>query len=320
MLVVGATLGLIFAGGLVTTRDAGMSVPDWPTTFNYSMFAVPFEKWLGPEAMQSGVFYEHTHRLFASMVGLLTTVLAIWLWMREPRRWMKWLGVGAFLLVGAQAVLGGLRVTHNSLTLAMVHGCTAQTFLCVLVIITAALSQTWSRLAASTATPRMGGITFTSWLLVGTVYAQLILGAVMRHLKAWGAIPTFPQSGPKGEWIPQWWTTGIALNFSHRVGALLITILVLTLITLVFSHAAGQRSLTRPVQALGCLILLQIYLGSNVILKLHPPTITTLHVLTGATILATSLLIALRATVLSSTIAKKTATATLPPNMREATA
>src|ERR1700677_2800474 len=217
MLVVGATLGLIFAGGLVTTKDAGMSVPDWPTTFHYSMFAVPFEKWLGAEAMQSGVYYEHMHRLFASLVGMLTTALAVWIWIAESRLWLKWLGTVAFLLVAAQGVFGGLRVTHNSLTLAMIHGCVAQAFLCVLVIITAALSTAWAKLADSAPAAGMRGISRTAWILVGAVYTQLIIGAVMRHMKAGGAIPTFPHSGLKGEWIPPFWNEGIALNFDHRI-------------------------------------------------------------------------------------------------------
>ena len=76
-----ATLFLICLGGLVTSKGVGMSVPDWPTTYGYSMFFFPFSKWVG------GIFYEHSHRLVASMVGFLTVALAVWLWLQEPRRW-----------------------------------------------------------------------------------------------------------------------------------------------------------------------------------------------------------------------------------------
>ena len=82
-----ATFCLIWVGGLVTSHGVGMSVPDWPTTYGYNMFLFPFSKWVG------GIFYEHSHRLIASGVGLLTVVLAIWLWVKEPRRWVRWLGV-----------------------------------------------------------------------------------------------------------------------------------------------------------------------------------------------------------------------------------
>src|SRR5436309_1267472 len=96
-----ATLCLIAIGGLVTSHDAGMAVPDWPTTYGYNMFFFPFSYWVG------GIFYEHSHRLFASFVGLLTTILAAWLWVKESRRWLRWMGVLAFFAVVLQGLLGG---------------------------------------------------------------------------------------------------------------------------------------------------------------------------------------------------------------------
>src|SRR5882757_5366946 len=78
------TFLLIGLGGLVTSHGAGMSVPDWPNTYGYNMFAFPISRWVG------GIFYEHTHRLLASAVGLLTLVLAVWLWLSDSRRWMRW--------------------------------------------------------------------------------------------------------------------------------------------------------------------------------------------------------------------------------------
>src|SRR5262245_34726670 len=87
------TLCLIAIGGLVTSHEAGMAVPDWPTTYGYNMFFFPISHWIG------GVFYEHTHRLWASLVGLLTAVLAAWIWMRESRNTMaRWIGLSAIVL------------------------------------------------------------------------------------------------------------------------------------------------------------------------------------------------------------------------------
>ena len=216
MLVVGATLGLIFIGGLVTTKDAGMSVPDWPTSFHYSMFSYPVAKWVSEDAVQSGVFYEHSHRLFASIVGMVTTALAVWIWIADPRRWLKWLGLAAFLLVAAQGVLGGLRVTMSSVTFAMLHGCTAQAFLCVLVFISAVLSPRWD--TAPVAGENLRGVRWTAWLLVAVVYIQIVVGVIMRQLKAGLAIPTFPRSGLNGEWIPPYWRHGRRIQFRppHR--------------------------------------------------------------------------------------------------------
>ena len=93
-----ATLGLLGAGGLVTSHGAGMAVPDWPNTYGYSMFLFPISQWVG------GVFYEHTHRLAASGVGLLTVVLALWLYGRNARPLMRWGGLLLFLLGAATAI------------------------------------------------------------------------------------------------------------------------------------------------------------------------------------------------------------------------
>src|SRR6266403_3750435 len=97
-----STLGLIIIGGLVTSHGAGMAVPDWPNTYGYNMFAFPISKWVG------GVLYEHSHRLMATFVGLLTTILAGWLWARETKDRERWLGLGAIagvcLLMGVRAL------------------------------------------------------------------------------------------------------------------------------------------------------------------------------------------------------------------------
>src|SRR4051812_21402665 len=100
-----ATLFLICSGGMVTSKGVGLAVPDWPTTFGYNMFLFPVSKWVG------GVLFEHTHRLIASTVGLLTIVLAVWLRCSEQRRWLHRLGWAALAAIVVQGLLGGLRVT-----------------------------------------------------------------------------------------------------------------------------------------------------------------------------------------------------------------
>ena len=117
------TFLLIGLGGLVTSHEAGMSVPDWPNSYGYNMFLFPIKDWVG------GIFYEHTHRLLATVVGLLTTILAIWLWLKDARPWMHWLGIVAFLLVIVQGVIDGLRVILNMDYLGIPHGAIAQTLL-----------------------------------------------------------------------------------------------------------------------------------------------------------------------------------------------
>src|SRR5438477_11694578 len=104
-LTAAATLLLICSGGMVTSKGAGLAVPDWPTTFGYNMFLFPASKWIG------GILFEHTHRLLASTVGFLTLILAAWLWKVEPRGWIRKLGLVAVVAVILQGILGGIRVT-----------------------------------------------------------------------------------------------------------------------------------------------------------------------------------------------------------------
>src|SRR5437899_10355218 len=96
------TAFLIFVGGLVTSTESGLSVPDWPTTYGWNMFAFPFSKWVG------GIFFEHSHRLVASFVGFLTVVLTFWTWFGERRSWVRWVAVAALAAAILQGVLGGL--------------------------------------------------------------------------------------------------------------------------------------------------------------------------------------------------------------------
>src|SRR5713101_17368 len=134
----GCTVLLVLAGSLVTSTDSGLSVPDWPTSYGWSMLTFPPSKWVG------GIFYEHTHRLIASTVGLLTIVLAGWLWLRDPRRWMKRLGATALGAVIAQGVLGGLTVLFFlPAPVSIAHAGLAEIFFCATVAIALFTSPRW---------------------------------------------------------------------------------------------------------------------------------------------------------------------------------
>src|SRR5271156_2803751 len=182
-----STFLLLGAGGLVTSHEAGMSVPDWPNSYGYNMFAFPISKWTG------GIFYEHTHRLWASVVGLMTTILAIWIWFKDSRQWMKWLGVTAFLLVVAQGVLGGLRVTMKMDSLGIFHGVIAQSFFVLTCAIALFTSRFWIELAAKQKTfPVARGLCSHVLFVTILIFLQLVLGATMRHQHAGLAISDFP--------------------------------------------------------------------------------------------------------------------------------
>src|SRR3954465_15167072 len=159
---------------MVTSKGVGLAVPDWPTTFGYNMFLFPFSRWVG------GIFFEHTHRLIASLVGFLTIALAVWLWFADDRRSVRRLGFIALGAVILQGILGGLRVTMLKDEIGILHALLAQAFLALLVFIAIVATQTWKRL--SPITKRTGrSISFTSIVFVTTaaIYLQLALGATM---------------------------------------------------------------------------------------------------------------------------------------------
>lgn len=169
------TLLLVIAGGIVTTKGAGLAVPDWPASFGSNMFLFPLSR------MTGGIYYEHAHRLFGTLVGLTTLVLMIWVLATEGRRWVKGLTVATFLLVVVQGVLGGLRVTDISLALAAVHGVLGQSIFALLVCLAAFLSFAWARSPAPEPSTRVSldrklGVALAVFLLL-----QIALGAVLRH-------------------------------------------------------------------------------------------------------------------------------------------
>src|SRR5947199_6987205 len=137
LLTAASTFPLIFMGGLVTSHQAGMSVPDWPNSYGYNMFLFPFSKW------QGGILYEHTHRLMGTVVGMLSILLAVWAWRVEARPWARRLAYAVLGAVIFQGVLGGLRVVLVKLNLAIVHACVAQAFFCLAALVAVVTSEWW---------------------------------------------------------------------------------------------------------------------------------------------------------------------------------
>jgi len=163
---------LLAIGGVVTSEQAGMAVPDWPTSFSANMFLLPLSK------MTGSVFLEHAHRLFGSLVGLITLVLVVWTAIVDRRRAVLALGATVFVLISAQGVLGGIRVRENSQALAAIHGFTAQSFFALMCVFAATLSRNWRSLT------RLEGGGFERKLCVAAfaaVVVQVALGVVARH-------------------------------------------------------------------------------------------------------------------------------------------
>lgn len=296
-LVVLAAFWLIFTGGHTTTAGAGMAFPDWPLS-NGS---------LNPDGWLTNFFMllEHGHRLTAGVVAALVTVLFVWVLRVRSRlpRAAFGLALAAVIGVFAQAALGGLRVvldpqgvaptSHTiATTFRVLHGCFAQAELCLLVALAAMLSPVWKQI---TVPQNARGIGCLAWITAAFVFVQLIVGAAMRHLGAGLAIPTFPLT-PEGRVLPAIHNVFIDLNFTHtRAGAIVVTIFVALLTTRVRRWAASEPRLRRPALLLDGLLVTQLVLGVSVIWLHRPLVPTTLHVVNGAALLATAVLLAVRA-------------------------
>jgi cytochrome c oxidase assembly protein subunit 15 len=281
-----ATVLLIVAGGLVTSTESGLSVPDWPTSYGWNMFTFPMKHMVG------GIFYEHGHRLIASGVGFLTILLALWLWYAEPRKWVRVLGFSALAAVILQGVLGGITVLFFLPTaISTAHAGLAQIFFCLTVSISLFTSRGW------TAAPSKGWVDdsvlrTTATATTALIYLQILVGATMRHSDAGLAIPDFPLIF--GGVFPPEWTAKIAIHFAHRVGALLVACAIAATAGHVFYHHRDRSELTRPALLLICLVLVQVTLGAFIIWSKKDVAINTAHVITGALTLATSLILTLR--------------------------
>jgi cytochrome c oxidase assembly protein subunit 15 len=289
--VAACTVLLVLAGSLVTSTESGLSVPDWPTTYGWNMFTFPPSKWVG------GIFYEHGHRLIASGVGLLTIILSAWLWWREPRRWVKWLGVAALVTVVTQGLLGGLTVLFFlPPPISTAHAGLAEVFLCLTIAIALFTSPRWIEgYGPGRATRRLsedGRLRTLATATTGLIYAQILLGATMRHTGAGLAIPDFPLMF--GGLLPNEWDPEIAIHFSHRVGALIVCLCALAVVRHIWSRHRERIELTRPAMLLAALLAAQVGLGASTVLTALNVWINSLHVVCGALVLTTSLIITLR--------------------------
>jgi cytochrome c oxidase assembly protein subunit 15 len=298
-----ATFLLLGAGGLVTSHEAGMSVPDWPNSYGYNMFLFPPSKWIG------GIFYEHTHRLWASVVGMMTTILAVWLRVKDSRRWMKWLGVAAFLLVVAQGVLGGLRVVLNKDNLGGVHGVVGQSFFVLICAIALFTSQFWRKMTQERKLNVPAGLRALVLMTTVLIFCQLILGATMRAQHAGLSINTFPSAYGK-VWpdtsldaiqrynaermeitnINSITAFQVILQMLHRIMALAIFLCVALCAALAWRSLGARAALAKFAFFWLGLIIVQIGLGVATILSNKAADVATAHVLVGALSLVTGAL------------------------------
>lgn len=326
--VVAFAVLLIWWGAATTTKQAGMAFADWPLSFG----SVNPEGWLS----RMVPFLEHSHRLLATLTGLLVLALFAWAYAKTGKRalevvalvvvltvifgifiaggaertdperkrsllllgaglslipfgWLFWSWKGrswrlieklsalALLMVTTQAILGGLRVTEISNTFAVLHGCLAQAFFCLLILIVMVAGRNWesARFDVSPAI-RVGAV-----ILLASISLQLVLGASMRHFHRYGLADTGLLK-TQGEWIPDFGEPIITVMFFHKTTAYLI----LGVAVVLFVLSKGNRRPFRHAGLIVGLLLAQISLGLTVIATGKHFWMTNFHVLNGLAILA----------------------------------
>ena len=273
-LTAGATFLLIVIGGIVTSTDSGLAVPDWPTTFGYNMFLYPLSEMIG------GILYEHSHRLMGSLVGILTVALFVFILARDSRKWLKWLGLAALIAVIVQGVLGGLRVTQVDRSFAIVHACLAQAFFALLCGIAWFTSHDWWQDRSETLIAAAQKLRRLSLITTCLIYAQLIFGAVLRH-------------------------TGSRLD-AHLLFAFLVALHIFLLARRILgTNDDAQKVAPSTALLLLGLLVVQLMLGTGAFFaKLTAlgetfaaaltVTITTAHVVVGALMLVSSFVLTLK--------------------------
>jgi cytochrome c oxidase assembly protein subunit 15 len=273
-----ATFLLIVAGALVTSNDAGLSVPDWPTSFQHSPISLRYFE----IPMVGGVKFEHGHRMIAEFIGLLTIAIALWTWHADHRSWMKKLGVAALLTVTVQGILGGITVLEFlPPAVSTAHAMVGQTFFCIAVCIAMFTGPRWVGEQPRTAPERNRPTLLTlSLLSILVLYVQLFLGGMFRH-KGMG-------------WEP------------HVINAVVVTFILTWTSVRALRSFPNVDAIWRPALTLISLLMVQValgffafiekvMLGANAVQPLPAQVLATVaHTATGALLLATAVVLAIQ--------------------------
>jgi cytochrome c oxidase assembly protein subunit 15 len=285
VLCAAATFFLIFVGGLVTSTGSALAVPDWPLAFG---------KFIPP--LTGGIRFEWGHRVVAGAVSLLTLLLAVWNWWIEPRRWVRITAFAALGLIILQAVLGGLTVLMLlPLPLAVAHAATAQAFFCLMITLVLFSSRGFGypKSTAVLEARYRPSLALPATVTTVATYAQILIGAVMRHVGAGLAIQDFPTS--YGRLIPPFYSFAVDINFAHRCGALVVTLLITWTVQRVLRFYWAVRPLRSCAFVTLSLLAIQMTLGALTIWTGRAVLPTTVHVAVGAALLAASLALTIRA-------------------------
>jgi len=289
LLVACATFFLIIAGALVTSHDAGLATADWPLTEGRFL---PKVESLGISSgvnMVGNLFWEHGHRMVATTVGLLTIGLAVFLFWKEKRSWVKKLGLVALAGVVAQGLLGGLTVKLMlPLVVSAAHATLAQLFFCTTVSLAVFTSSSWNQDRPLIEESRSLPLRYLCVAAAVAIFLQLIIGATLRHSATWDKpLPT-------------------DLLLTHIGGAVAVTLLLGSAALMILRRYGSEAFLARPAKIALSLLALQLLLGvAAYITRVASPNdpqplnpmvgITVAHVACGASVFATTIVLTLRA-------------------------
>lgn len=283
------TLFLLYAGGFTTSIRAGMAFLDWPL----SNGSINPEGWLTDRDMRA----EHSHRLLGAKLGLLMIGLFVWMLVKEERTYLRRLAGVALGMVVLQGMLGGGRVLFDQLntatdenvvaqTFAVAHACLAQLFLCLLVTIAVCASRPWIEREAGLRGPMGRASRRLGIAACVALFFQLLMGALVRHNHAALAIPDFPWSTPTGGILPLAWTFPVTIHFAHRMGAVIVTALLIAFVWRLWRSGNAGRFVHAGSFVIVGLLSFQIFLGALTVLTLKNEYAATLHMLFGAFLLA----------------------------------
>jgi cytochrome c oxidase assembly protein subunit 15 len=268
-----ATFVVIIAGALVTSNDAGLSVPDWPTSFGY-LIKVPH--------FVGGIRYEWTHRMLAGSLITLTLAIAFWTLIVERRHWLRRLAAAAFCTVIAQAILGGLTVLlFQPPVVSTAHAVVAQTFFCIAVAIAVFTSRRWVEEQPHVEFDQRRPSLFTLTLLsIFVLYVQVILGGMFRHHGM------------------SWWP--------HVANAVVVSFVLAWTAVRALTIYSQIEAVRRPAILMLSLVIAQLCLGFTAFLtrvawgrnavqpELPMVAATVAHVAVGALLLATAVILAIQ--------------------------
>ena len=271
--IVCITFLVIVAGALVTSEDAGLSVPDWPTSYGHIV------KW---PPLFTGVVYEHSHRVIAWFTGMCTIVIAFWTWFVDPRRRMKYLAIAALGTIIAQGILGGITVLHFlPPAVSTAHAVVGQTFFCIAVAIALCTGRGWVEESpqplADHGHPKL---IVLCWYSILILYVQLVFGGMFRHHGM--------------SWVP------------HVINALSVSLILTWTSVRALASFSKVDAIRRPAALLLVLLVIQVFLGFAAFLSRVIPVpgmspggfsmvfSTVAHVAAGALLLATTVVLTLQ--------------------------